>query len=97
MTHVELLSLRLHPTKDRIAFCTASSAGVCAFYSCGRLCSVNDCLCRLQYERSARPGALAAGKDHMRLQSRVQILDNEYEGYYMIGGLQTCNLGPIKG
>ena len=33
----------------------------------------------------------------MRLQSRVQILDNEYEGYYMIGKLQTCTSGPVNG
>ena len=54
-------------------------------------------MCRLQYERTARPGALAAGKDRMRLQSRVQILDNEYEGYYMIGGLHTSRSGPVRG
>ena len=54
-------------------------------------------MCRLQYERTARPGALAAGKDRMRLQSRVQILDNEYEGYYMIGGLRTSAFRPTKG
>ena len=51
---------------------------------------MKGCLRRLQYERTARPGALAAGKDRMRLQSRVQILDDEYEGYYMIGGLHIA-------
>lgn len=40
---------------------------------------------RLQNERTARPGALAAGKDALRLQSRVQLLDSDYEGQYMIG------------
>lgn len=45
--------------------------------------------CRLQYERTARPGALAAGKDALRLQSRVQLLDDDYMGMYQIGGLHV--------
>ncbi len=57
---------------------------------------MENCWCRLQYERTARPGALAAGKDRMRLQSRVQILDDEYEGYYMIGGPQITLEGSMS-
>ena len=47
---------------------------------------------RLQYERTARPGALAAGKDALRLQSRVQLLDNDHMGQYLIGKFPSITL-----
>ena len=44
-------------------------------------------MCRLTLQRSGGAGgaALAAGSDALRLQSRVQLLDETYQGQYMIG------------
>lgn len=61
---------------------------------CTELSRYLQCLRRLQYERTARPGALAAGKDALRLQSRVQLLDTHYEGQYMIGAHLGLPAGP---
>lgn len=50
--------------------------------------------CRLAHERSSAASALAAGSDQLRLQSRVQLLDDEFQGQYMIGVLSDPSLIP---
>ncbi len=42
---------------------------------------------RLAQQRSCQAYALAAGNDPLRLQSRVQLLDEDFQGQYMIGAL----------
>jgi hypothetical protein len=47
----------------------------------------NALACRLAYQRSSTSASLAAGRDALRLQSRVQLLKEDYQGQYLIGEL----------
>lgn len=42
-------------------------------------------MCRLAQQRECTASALAAGSDPIRLHSRVQLLDEAFQGQYMIG------------
>ena len=54
-------------------------------------------MCRLAQQRECTASALAAGMDPIRLQSRVQLLDEAFQGQYMIGvpSLYPCG-HPIQ-
>ncbi|EIE18492.1 hypothetical protein COCSUDRAFT_60158 [Coccomyxa subellipsoidea C-169] len=48
----------------------------------------------LAQQRSCQAYALAAGNDPLRLQSRVQLLDEDFQGQYMIGSVQFVRDTP---
>ncbi|KAK9902224.1 hypothetical protein WJX75_008431 [Coccomyxa subellipsoidea] len=48
----------------------------------------------LAQQRSCTPYALAAGNDPLRLQSRVQLLEEDFQGQYMIGSVRFVRDTP---